>query len=61
MNEKTIKPAKPRNQVVLALVQRQGGAGVHEKTEKAKRKQAEQQFKQQLAQLDLKADDSHDA
>lgn len=61
MSGKVVKPAKPRNLVVLALAQRQSGAGTHDKTEKAKRKQAEHELKRQLTQLDLKADELHDA
>ncbi|MBU9434144.1 hypothetical protein KTE91_03480 [Burkholderia multivorans] len=40
------KVSKPRNYVALALMKR-GGAGTHQKTNKAKRQQAKQDLKRE--------------
>ncbi|WP_205191326.1 hypothetical protein [Burkholderia sp. LMG 13014] len=41
------KISKPRNHVVLAFMQRSGGSGTHQKSNKAKRQQAKQQLKRE--------------
>lgn len=45
--KKQKKVSKPRNHVVLAFMQRAGGAGSHGKSNKAKRQQAKQQTRRE--------------
>lgn len=43
-----IMQKKPRNHVALALMQRNSGSGVHQKTNKALRKTANQELRKQV-------------